>query len=112
MGKLKAMTERRKAEKDYWENYRERHQHPVNNVLHFVGIPLIAISVVILFFRWRLGLALFALGWILQFLGHAIEGKAPAFFSSPRYFLVGPLFFLKKLSSRSKKADPSAKRDT
>jgi uncharacterized membrane protein YGL010W len=35
-------------------------------------------------------LALFIGGWVLQFVGHAIEGNQPAFFQNPIYFLIGP----------------------
>ena len=40
----------------------------------------------------EISILLFAFGWILQFLGHFIEGKRPSFFEDLRYFLIGPLF--------------------
>ncbi len=79
------------------ENYREQHQHPLNRALHFVGIPLIVFSLIFFFFNWRLGLALFVLGWVFQFAGHFIEGNQPAFFKNPVYLLIGPLFVLRKV---------------
>ena len=45
-------------------------------------------------------LLLFAFGWILQFLGHFIEGKRPSFFEDLRYFLIGPLFVVQKVISK------------
>jgi uncharacterized membrane protein YGL010W len=36
--------------------------------------------------------ALFALGWVIQFVGHAFEGKKPAFVDDLVGLLVGPLF--------------------
>jgi len=48
----------------------------------------------------EISLLLFVLGWILQFLGHFIEGKRPSFFEDLRYFLIGPLFVAQKLTSK------------
>ena len=48
----------------------------------------------------QISLLLFVLGWILQFLGHFIEGKRPSFFEDLRYFLIGPLFVVQKLISK------------
>ena len=41
---------------------------------------MIVVSLPLFFFDWRWALALFIIGWILQFVGHAIEGNQPAFF--------------------------------
>lgn len=38
------------------------------------------------------GVALFAIGWAFQFLGHHYEGRRPAFVDDVRSFMVGPLF--------------------
>ena len=48
----------------------------------------------------EISILLFAFGWILQFLGHFIEGKRPSFFEDLRYFLIGPLFVVQKVISR------------
>ncbi|RZP21522.1 MAG: DUF962 domain-containing protein [Burkholderiaceae bacterium] len=45
----------------------------------------------------EISILLFAFGWILQFLGHFIEGKRPSFFEDLRYFLIGPLFVVQKV---------------
>ena len=81
-------------------NYRAKHQHPLNRLSHSIGIPLIVISLPLFLFDWRWALALFVLGWILQFVGHAIEGNQPAFFKNPVYLFVGPVWWLRKVSSR------------
>jgi uncharacterized membrane protein YGL010W len=81
---------------EYIENYRRVHRHPVNQALHAVGIPMIIVSLVWVFFNWKIGLGLFVLGWILQFIGHAFEGKAPAFFSNPKYLIIGPMWLIQK----------------
>ena len=76
--------------------YKSQHQHPVNKLCHVIGIPLITISWLLFFFNWRWALALFVVGWILQFVGHAIEGNRPAFFQNPVYFLVGPWWLIRR----------------
>lgn len=48
----------------------------------------------------EISVLLFAFGWILQFLGHFIEGKRPSFFEDLRYFLIGPLFVVQKVISK------------
>ena len=48
----------------------------------------------------EISILLFAFGWILQFLGHFIEGKRPSFFEDLRYFLIGPLFVAQKVISK------------
>ncbi|HTR59059.1 MAG TPA: Mpo1-like protein [Casimicrobiaceae bacterium] len=38
--------------------------------------------------------AVFVAAWIGQFIGHAIEGRRPAFVEDVRFFLVGPAWLL------------------
>lgn len=78
------------------ENYKAQHRHPLNKHCHMLGIPMITVAWPLFLFNWRWALALFIGGWILQFVGHAIEGNRPAFFENPIYFFVGPLWFLKR----------------
>jgi uncharacterized membrane protein YGL010W len=40
---------------------------------------------------------LFALAWIGQFVGHAVEGRRPSFLDDLRFLLVGPLWVLAKV---------------
>lgn len=57
-------------------NWQVRHQHPACFALHVIGMPMTAAAVVIAFQgRYGLALGLFVLGYLLQFLGHAIEGN-------------------------------------
>lgn len=48
-----------------------------------------------------MSLVIFVVAWILQFIGHKIEGKKPSFFQDLVFLLIGPLwtlsFFYKKL---------------
>jgi len=83
----------------FMENYRAKHQHPLNRLSHYIGIPVIVVSLAYLVFNWKVGLILFAVGWVFQFVGHFIEGNQPAFFKNPIYLLVGPLFVLRKVGA-------------
>ena len=38
--------------------------------------------------------AVFATGWVLQFIGHGIEGKKPPFFEDLQFLMIGPLWLL------------------
>jgi uncharacterized membrane protein YGL010W len=83
----------------FTSSYKAKHQHPLNRLTHTIGIPMIVLSLPLLFFNWRWALALFVVGWIFQFIGHAIEGNQPAFFRNPVYLLVGPWWLLKRALS-------------
>ena len=41
---------------------------------------------------WQLGLLLFVVGWVFQFVGHFWEGRKPAFVDDIVGLLVGPMF--------------------
>jgi hypothetical protein len=64
-------------------NWLERHQHPASRVLHAIGIPLTIAAVVLAIVQladWRWDLwwrpaGLLFLGYLLQWLGHRIEGN-------------------------------------
>lgn len=57
-------------------NWMERHQHPVSFALHLIGIPmtLVAIGFAATGWWWVAG-GLFFGGYLLQFIGHALEGN-------------------------------------
>jgi uncharacterized membrane protein YGL010W len=65
----------------------------------FGGINLIAYYGVSV---WLFCLSLFIVMWILQFIGHKIEGKKPSFLDDLRFLLVGPawwwMHWLKRLN--------------
>lgn len=127
-------------------HYGQSHQNPRNEVIHYIAIPLIMLSLVGMLFALhpyaayafiaasmayyaRLSLvflltmvvwsaltvavvlamgtnvlpisaAIFVGAWVLQFIGHKIEGKKPSFFEDIQYLWVGPLFVLSKLFGR------------
>ena len=39
-----------------------------------------------------MGLGLFVVGWIIQFVGHIFEGRKPAFVDDITGLIIGPLF--------------------
>jgi uncharacterized membrane protein YGL010W len=86
--------------------YSKSHEHPANKFCHAVGIPLIALSlplaVASLFVDglWMVALGGFVVGWALQFIGHLFEGKPPEFFRDWRFLLVGPRWWIAKISRR------------
>jgi len=43
---------------------------------------------------WTVAAALFVGGWALQLVGHAYEGKRPAFLSNLFQLLIGPMFLM------------------
>lgn len=64
-------------------NWFQRHQHPISLVLHVIGIPLTILAVVLTFvqlaqWRWDLWyrpLVVLVAGYLLQWIGHRIEGN-------------------------------------
>jgi uncharacterized membrane protein YGL010W len=46
------------------------------------------------------GGGIFALGWVLQFIGHGFEGRKPAFFDDLTSLLIGPLFIMAECGFR------------
>ncbi len=124
-------------------HYGSSHTHPANELIHYIAIPLIMLSMCGLLFAvhpwvaygfiaasmvyyarlswvffasmsvWSLGIiglvhamqphvlmasvAIFVGAWIIQFIGHKIEGKKPSFLEDLQYLWVGPLFVLSKL---------------
>jgi len=92
---------------DEWvAQYATSHQNPINRFCHTLGIPMIAVSIIVLLAAigvpglWKIGLGLFLVGWILQFLGHYFEGKPPEFFSDWRFLFVGLRWWVAKIRGR------------
>lgn len=57
-------------------NWRERHRHAFNFAMHLIGIPLaIPVAFALLFFDWRWAAAAFVVGYLLQWVGHLVEGN-------------------------------------
>jgi uncharacterized membrane protein YGL010W len=144
----------------WFDEYAESHSNPRNEVLHFICVPAIVVTVIgflwaipvpeaaaavspwlnfatlavavgiVYYFTlsWRLGLgaaavlvamlfivrwldtlawplwltclAIFVIGWIGQFIGHAYEGKRPSFTKDLEFLMIGPLWLLGHLYRR------------
>ena len=128
---------------DLLAHYELSHRHPVNELIHFIAIPLIMLSLIGLMFcihpfvaygfvlasmvyylrlsvtfalamavwsaallalvvamgeaRLAICAAVFLGAWVLQFIGHKLEGKKPSFFEDVQYLWVGPMFVLRPL---------------
>lgn len=91
---------------DWIEEYSKGHQNKWNQLTHKFGIPMITISLLLLIPSlfidglWKVALTLFLLGWVLQFIGHAIERKPPEFFKDWRFLLVGLRWWFAKTLKR------------
>ena len=87
--------------------YSSSHQHPVNLACHTLGIPTILLSAALFLTSifvhklWRYAAILFLAGWVLQFVGHAFEGKRPEFFRDWRFLLVGTRWWWAKIRGRA-----------
>jgi uncharacterized membrane protein YGL010W len=97
-----------KRSSDEWISlYSASHVNAANRACHAVGIPLIAISVLLIPIAvwrpwwWRIAAALFVAGWIFQFVGHAFEGKPPEFFKDWRFLLVGLRWWFAKIVKKN-----------
>lgn len=85
------------------EQYAASHAHPLNKACHLLGIPLITASLPLAVLAWwwpawwMLPAGLFVAGWLLQFIGHAVEGKPPEFLRDWRFLLVGFSWWLAQI---------------
>lgn len=93
---------------DEWiAEYSLSHKNPVNRFCHTIGIPMIALSILLfvlsLFVRgiWGWALFLFIVGWALQFVGHYVEGKPPEFLKDWRFLFVGLRWWVAKMRGRA-----------
>jgi hypothetical protein len=69
-------------------NYLQRHRNRVNQLLHLVAVPVtFGLSVYFLIeHQWAAAASAFVGGYVLQFIGHAVEGND-----------AGELILIKKL---------------
>jgi uncharacterized membrane protein YGL010W len=91
---------------DWIAEYSLSHQHPKNRFCHSIGIPMIALSIVLAPFlvvagHWLVPVLLFGVGWVFQFVGHAYERKPPEFVKDWRFLFVGLRWWLAKIQGRA-----------
>ncbi len=72
----------------FLRNYLPRHRNRVNQLLHLVGVPLTFVGTpwtAAAGAAWYWPLGCFVIGYVMQFIGHAVEGND-----------AGEVVFLKK----------------
>jgi uncharacterized membrane protein YGL010W len=104
-------TSQPRSSEQWVTQYETSHQNPVNRFCHTLGIPTILVSLAVfvaaIFFHnlvhnlWLYAAILFIAGWILQFVGHAFEGKPPEFFHDWRFLFVGVRWWIAKLRGKA-----------
>ena len=77
--------------------YNDKHNHPVNRLLHMIAIPIGFASFVVVWWNWKIALALIPTAFALAWLGHWVEGNKPAFMTNPLHVFVAPLWMARKL---------------
>jgi uncharacterized membrane protein YGL010W len=101
-------TTEKQSMEDLEKSFDADHQHPVNQLLHKVGVPIIALSVPAFFVSLKAGASLLALGYGLNFLGHAVEGNMPVLFRDPRAVYLGAKHFGGEVISLVTRRKPEA----
>jgi uncharacterized membrane protein YGL010W len=92
---------------EWTAEYARSHRHPVNRFCHTLGIPLIVISLPLFVAAafvedlWPVPTGLFLVGWVFQFIGHAVEGKPPEFFHDWRFLFVGLRWWIAKVRGQA-----------
>jgi uncharacterized membrane protein YGL010W len=95
-----------RTSEEWVAQYATSHQHPINRACHTLGIPMIAGSLLLIpivwagYLDWPIPAALFFVGWVLQFVGHAFEGKPPEFMKDWRFLFVGLRWWFAKVRGR------------
>lgn len=96
-----------RSNEDWVAQYSTSHQNRINRLCHTLGIPTILLSLAIFaagfFLRglWIYAGILFVVGWLLQFIGHAFEGKPPEFFHDWRFLFVGVRWWMAKIRGKA-----------
>ena len=77
------------------DDWIERHRHPLSFALHMVGIPATILGVLLIpvyLTQWSstlfaFAIALFVGGYLVQFLGHLLDGSEPGEITALRSWL-------------------------
>jgi len=68
-----------------------------------IGMTLFTAAVIAFLMWWQntmamsvlmMSIVVFLVAWILQFIGHHVEGKKPSFFKDLQFLLIGPAWIL------------------
>jgi uncharacterized membrane protein YGL010W len=96
-----------RTNEEWIAEYASAHTHPINRTCHTIGIPMIALSVLVAVAApfvgglWRWALALFVVGWVFQFIGHYYEKKPPEFLKDWRFLFVGLRWWFAKVRGKA-----------
>ena len=85
-----------------YSHYDSAHTHPLNRALHALAIPVGFSSLVVVWFSWKIALALIPTAFALAWIGHLIEGNKPAFMTNPAHVFVAPVWLVRKAFARGK----------
>jgi hypothetical protein len=77
-----------------WKDWRDRHRHPVSMALHVIAIPMLVLAGMLVAVQfldgawslWWRPAALVVISYVLQWIGHVVEGND-----------MGELILIKKL---------------
>lgn len=92
---------------EWIQEYSLGHQNRVNRICHTLGIPMIVVSLLLFIAApfvsglWLIAAALFILGWVFQFVGHAFEKKPPEFLKDWRFLFVGLRWWFAKIRGKA-----------
>lgn len=50
---------------------------------------------------WQIALGVFAVAWVLQFVGHGVEGRKPSFLKDVQFLLIGPAWLMSFIFARA-----------
>ncbi len=65
-----------------------------------MGLLVMPVYFLAVWTPWWAGLTAFVVGWILQLIGHQIEGKKPAFLTNFVHLFIGPLWIASHLMEK------------
>ena len=63
-------------------------------ILCLFGVAMIESAAPFGFNLWQVSLTLFVLAWVVQFIGHKIEGEKPSFIDDIQFLLIGPAWLM------------------
>lgn len=92
-------------------NWLERHQHPFSFWIHLIGIPMafggLLALVVLPWDQWYWGVGAFVLGYVLQYVGHCVEGNDMGEWAGIKRLLGLPYVAISPRFQKSEQASPS-----
>lgn len=75
---------------EHLHHYKSQHESPGCKITHMIGIPMIAISFLVLPFNRKAFIQLQLGGWALQFIGHFLfEKNKPVFMRESNPLTIG-----------------------